>query len=222
MSIGDRIQAVRKRKKLTQKEFGALIGVKQTTLSSYEKGTRKVDYEQAKEIANICNVSLDWLYNGVGSMEISVIETIRKELENAPLVGEAEFRFYTASFIPVVRMPGITIEETLKEDNIVGKYPIQEACINGRCFAVEVTGDMMVPLIKNGDVALIDVEETATSGDIVCVVMKGKYLIRYLDEIREDGVILRPANSLYPVVRIRADEILKIYRINEACTRTKF
>lgn len=161
-----------------------------------------------------------WLLSG-GGVE-PVAETIRKELENAPMVGEAEFRFYTASFIPVVRMPGISIEETLKEDNIVGGYAVQEACINGRCFAIEVTGDMMLPLMKNGDLALIDVEQTATGGDIVCVLMKGKYLIRYLEEVREDWITIRPANSLYPTVRIRSEEVLKIYRITEAFARTKF
>jgi len=219
MSIGDRIQAVRKRKKLTQKEFGALIGVKQTTLSSYEKGARKVDYEQAKEIANICNVSLDWLYNGVGSMEISVIETIRKELENAPMVGEAEFRFYTASFIPVVRMPGISIEETLKEDNIVGRY-IKDHNGENKYFAVEVTGDAMLPILKNGDLALIDVERQAFDSDLVCVVTANRYLIRYLAGRQEGKIILKPANSLYPDIAINEEEIKKIYRISETSSIT--
>ena len=196
------------------------LEISKQAVNQWAQGKSVPSMHTIEQIAKFLNVDFLWLLSGAGVEPVA--ETIKKQLENAPMVGESDFRFYTASFIPVVRMPGITIEETLKEDNIVGRYPVPEACINGRCFAVEVTGDMMVPLIKNGDVALIDVEETATSGDIVCVVMKGKYLIRYLDEIREDGVVLRPANSLYPVVRIRADEILKIYRINEACTRTKF
>jgi len=204
---------------MNQVQLAKKLGKTKQAVSYWTQGKSVPSMSMIEQIAKILGVEFLWLLSG-GGVE-PVAETIRKELENAPMVGEAEFRFYTASFIPVVRMPGISIEETLKEDNIVGRY-IKDHNGENKYFAVEVTGDAMLPILKNGDLALIDVEQTATGGDIVCIVMKGKYLIRYLEEVTDDGVTIRPANSLYPTVRIRSEEILKIYRITEAFARTKF
>ena len=81
---------------------------------------------------------------------------------------------------------------------------------------------MMLPLLKNGDVVLINIDENANCGEIVCVLLKGKYLIRYLDEVTDEGITLRPANSLYPVARIKTEEVIKIFRISESSSRTKY
>lgn len=56
-----RIRKLRGSFKMTQKEFSEYIGVKQQTLSGYERGIMKPPLDIAKEIAEKCNVSMDWL-----------------------------------------------------------------------------------------------------------------------------------------------------------------
>lgn len=56
-----RLKTLREDMKMTQKEFSQFIGVKQQTLSGYERGTIKPPIDIAKNIAQKCHVSLDWL-----------------------------------------------------------------------------------------------------------------------------------------------------------------
>lgn len=56
-----RIKELRDSLKMTQKDFSEHIGIKQQTLSGYERGIMKPPLDIAKGIAEKCNVSIDWL-----------------------------------------------------------------------------------------------------------------------------------------------------------------
>lgn len=56
-----RIKELRDLLKMTQKDFSEHIGIKQQTLSGYERGIMKPPLDIAKGIAEKCNVSIDWL-----------------------------------------------------------------------------------------------------------------------------------------------------------------
>ena len=59
--LGKRIHEVRKNSGYTQKEFGALLGIPQTTLSAYETDRMQPTLSSLVIIAAKFNVSLDWL-----------------------------------------------------------------------------------------------------------------------------------------------------------------
>lgn len=60
--FGNRLRILRKNiLKLTQKEFSELIRTPQPTLSAYESGRNKPTIDVVINIANKCNVSIDWL-----------------------------------------------------------------------------------------------------------------------------------------------------------------
>lgn len=59
--IGKRIKALRTSMGKNQSEFSSLLGIPQSTLSSYESGTMKPSVDAAINIANTCNVTMDWL-----------------------------------------------------------------------------------------------------------------------------------------------------------------
>ena len=59
--ISQKIKELREFKNMIQKEFGDLINVAQTTLSSYENGSKSPNIETLYNIAETCNVSIDWL-----------------------------------------------------------------------------------------------------------------------------------------------------------------
>ncbi len=65
--IGERIKFIRKEAGLTQKEFGAKIGIKGNTITGYEKGTRKPSNAVIRIICLVFNVDQTWLRTGEGN-----------------------------------------------------------------------------------------------------------------------------------------------------------
>lgn len=68
MNIAERIKKLRKALNLNQAEFGARIGIKQSTVTGYETGIR-IPLDSV--IVSICkeyNVNENWLRNGAGEM----------------------------------------------------------------------------------------------------------------------------------------------------------
>lgn len=59
--FANRIKQLRKSLGMTQKDFSKYIGVKQQTLSGYERGIMKPPLDIVKNIAETCNTSIDWL-----------------------------------------------------------------------------------------------------------------------------------------------------------------
>ena len=56
-----RIKEAREKKKMSQKDFADLIGVKQQTLSGYENNKMKPPIDVVHKIAETCETSIDWL-----------------------------------------------------------------------------------------------------------------------------------------------------------------
>ncbi|WP_084410850.1 helix-turn-helix domain-containing protein [Paenibacillus glacialis] len=61
MKIGDRIAELREQKGLTQEELSNLVGISRGALSHYEKSRRNPDFDTLTHIADILQVSLDYL-----------------------------------------------------------------------------------------------------------------------------------------------------------------
>ena len=59
--FGRRLREVRKSKKLTQKEVADFIGKKCNTISDWENNKTFPSYENLVKLADIFEVSLDWL-----------------------------------------------------------------------------------------------------------------------------------------------------------------
>ena len=75
-----RIKAIRKYYKLTQTEFAEKLGLKQSTISYYEKGINIPTSSILKSISNTFNIDYDWLCTGEGEMLIN--EDILSPLTN--------------------------------------------------------------------------------------------------------------------------------------------
>lgn len=59
--FGERIKRIRENKKLTQREFAQMVGVTAATVNSWEKSGKFPSVDMAAKIADIFDVSLDWL-----------------------------------------------------------------------------------------------------------------------------------------------------------------
>ena len=61
MEIGEMIASLRKKKKLTQKELGALLNLSSGTVSNYEHGVHCPDLEMLIQLADIFEVTTDYM-----------------------------------------------------------------------------------------------------------------------------------------------------------------
>lgn len=73
-----RIKEQRKKHGLTQKEAAQALGIGQTTIANYENGTRVPDLMKVGEIADLYNVSVDYLL-GRESYEVKAAEDRKKD-----------------------------------------------------------------------------------------------------------------------------------------------
>lgn len=55
------LKKIRKEKRMSQMQLALKLGVSQNTVSRYETGERQADYQTLIEIADLFNVSVDYL-----------------------------------------------------------------------------------------------------------------------------------------------------------------
>lgn len=61
MKYGNRIAELREQKGWTQEQLATYIGITRAALSHYEKNRREPDYETLTQLANLFQVSVDYL-----------------------------------------------------------------------------------------------------------------------------------------------------------------
>ena len=59
--IGQFIKTMRKAKKMTQKDLAIKLNKAESTIGLWEQGRRELDYDSLNEVANLFNVSVDYL-----------------------------------------------------------------------------------------------------------------------------------------------------------------
>lgn len=67
--FGKKIKALRTSKKISQREFGKIFGVAESTIGMYERDERRPDFELLNKIADYFNVSTDYLLGRTNSPE---------------------------------------------------------------------------------------------------------------------------------------------------------
>lgn len=78
--IGDRIKALRKSHKMTQKMLGARLGISGSTVGMYEQGRRHPDGEMLVKICNAFSITADCLL-GVVEPKREAVDIIMDMLE---------------------------------------------------------------------------------------------------------------------------------------------
>lgn len=77
-NIGDKLLALRKARKLTQKAVGFQAGVSENTISCYENGSRYPSYDVLISLARIYHVSTDYLL-GISTTRVLDVSDLREE-----------------------------------------------------------------------------------------------------------------------------------------------
>ncbi len=170
--LAENLRKLRRSKGLTQNDLGKLLNVSNGTIAMWETAKRQPDIEMVTKIANLFNVSTDYLLNNK--------EAPKKKGVRIPVLGT----------IPA----GIPIEAI--EDILDYEEISEEMASRGEFFALKVRGTSMSPEITDGEIAIIRQQDDANTGDI-CVVMVNGYDAT-LKRIKKSnkGILLVPTNML--------------------------
>lgn len=103
--FGERLKNLRLQKEMSQKELGNLLKISPSTVGMYEQGRRAPDTTTLTTLADLFNVSIDYLLGRTDDKNIKIIT--KSNLYNDPAFDEDD-RF------AIIKEADISIEE-LKE-----------------------------------------------------------------------------------------------------------
>ena len=83
-TTAERIKQLRKKKGISQSELAELIGVKNNTVSTWERGTRKPDFEALNLLSNYFEVSFEYIL-GSSDKEEARVKPTQDELDELAL-----------------------------------------------------------------------------------------------------------------------------------------
>ena len=191
----ERIRELRKKHGLTQQKLGELIGVKKSSISQWENDEHSPSGDNLALLSKVFGVSAHWLTTGKGSPELSNVE---------PAVIPQGNRVPILSYVQAGNWREMCEQATAFDGNV--EYVSAGGEIGPYGFGVWLRGDSMVPLFKEGDLIIVDPDESPQPGDYV-VAKNGsdeatfkKYRPRGIDENGQEVFELVPLNDDYPIM----------------------
>lgn len=182
--IGSRISEFRKKNKLTQSELGNKIGVKNNTISAYERGAISTDQDILFKLARVFDVSIDDFFPDRNVIKEETSEYVTVNNYNY-------FPAYISAGLPN-EVDGVTEPDKIKiPDEIMGKY-----AGNKNIFITRINGDSMNKVIPHDSlIAVRPVSpETLKNGDIVVYKYDSEYAVKRFYK-QDNKVIFRPDSS---------------------------
>tara|TARA_B100000780_G_scaffold156289_1_gene109291 strand:+ start:609 stop:992 length:384 start_codon:yes stop_codon:yes gene_type:complete len=79
MTLGEKITMLRKKKSLSQLELADKVGVSRDTIGKYERNDITPTVDKAKKIADIINVSLDYLVSDKAELSEKIVDKIMEK-----------------------------------------------------------------------------------------------------------------------------------------------
>ena len=89
VKIADRIKQLRKKKGVSQSQLAEAIGVKNNTVSTWERGTRKPDFDALQLLSNYFEVSFEYLL-GSSDKDEARVKPSQGELDSYALSAIAD------------------------------------------------------------------------------------------------------------------------------------
>lgn len=176
----NRIRELRKKRCMTMKELGAVVGLAESTISQYETGKREPDNETLLRLGEFFNTSVDYLLG-------------REIIADSP----PEPSVPGSKWIPVIGTipagtPVEAIEEILDYEEITPQMASQ-----GEHFALKIKGQSMEPKISDGDVVIVRKQDDCENGEIAVVLVNGDEATVKRIKKGPEGLMLIPNNPAY-------------------------
>lgn len=212
--IGSRIKQVREEKGLTQEELANVLGLNKSTIQRYETAKiEKIKLPIVEAIAQLLDVNPEWIsdktdirttYNMPASDSLSALmqkyDNIKPiKLKRFPMLGEI------ACGAPI-------FADEDKEHYIMADMDIDadfcltakgDSMIGARIYNGDIVFIKEMPIVENGDIAAVIIEEEATLKRVYYYPDKGK-------------LVLNPENPAYEPLVYIGDELNYIRILGKA------
>lgn len=185
----NRIKELRKMKKLTQVDLASLLHVSQGTVSGWESGNTNIKNEDMVSLANIFNVSVDYISGTSNTL-------VHPPATRIPVLGTV------AAGIPMDAIEDVVDWEEIPEAMARG----------GEYFGLKIKGGSMEPRIKEGDTVIVRRQETVDTGEIAIVMVNGdEATCKRIVKHQNGGISLMAFNpAAYETHFYTPDEILSL------------
>lgn len=240
MNLGIKIKALREQRGLTQVELANLSDTSRASIQLYEADKVNIPVKNLEKIAKALNVNSDYfLSSNLSSKNENFVKQSVKQSQNLSsnlsispeksqnlqklrtLIDEQENKIINLRFFPSVSAAAgygtSNDDETYELIPIATKFLTKVLRVPVRQYdLINVFGDSMQPIIKNGDTLLVEPTHEARNGEIVIANISGDLYVKKLlrDPINRE-VKLTSMNELYKDIVMSGDELemLKIIGI---------
>lgn len=175
-TLGSRIRRLRKPRKLTQGQLGTLIGVSDVTVGYWERDVNKPELENLITLAEILEVSIDYLRYGIEDSTPSV-KDFRPVTRMLPILSNVQAGFWTS----VKSISEYEISKWLPAPANAGK--------NSYYLIVQGTSNM--PHFNDGDFICIDPDIPLDS------VQTGEMIVAQHEENMTFKALVKENNRMY-------------------------
>lgn len=189
----EQLKILRKQKGLYQKDVANFLGVDRTTYVKYENGVSEPDNDTLVKLAELFNVSVDYLlgretndiYTAIGAMPVKKIKL--------PVLGNVACG-----------------EPIYANEELEGYVYIDEDI--GADFCLRAQGDSMVNArIFDGDILYIKKQDMVDDGEIAVVLIEDEATVKRVYYDRENNTItLMPENPTYKMMRYSGVQLNQI------------
>ena len=188
--LGKNIAGLRKRLKMSQKEFAAALNISQGAVSQWETERTCPDMSQLLNIASKFNVSVDSLTGISVPKDERTENTVPAKGHRIPVVGDV------AAGVPIEAIQDILDYEEIPE----------ELAQTGEYFGLRLKGDSMAPRMQSGDVVIVRQQDDVENGEIAVVLVNGdSATVKQVKKLTE-GIMLIPYNKDYETMFYTAQE----------------
>lgn len=196
--ISNKIRIARKNKGYKQSELALKLNVKNTTISNWEKGISKPDFDNIQKLCDLLDVDANYFFNTkslhthLSYVEEEIIkkfrkvDSISKDIINYVLNKEFERNNYEIN-IPVINTKFIDSYPRLASCgpgeyllDTIDSVPLEVEFDCTADFAVGIQGNSMEPILFDGQTVLIKKQDKINIGEIGLFVVDGEAYIKEL------------------------------------------
>lgn len=180
MSFGTNLKKIRQDNDLTQEELAKKINTSRSNIANYENDKNMPSIDILEKLSEILNCSIDYL---LGKSDIKNPD-LKDNLFLIPIVGKV------AAGKPI-----------FANENIEGYLPIDPLMYNltspNGFFFLQIQGESMNKLIKNGSFALIKKQDYAENGDVIVAIVNGddEATVKRYKQLNEQFIMLEPVSE---------------------------
>lgn len=183
-----KLKQLRENANLSQAKLAQKLHIAQSTVGMWESGKNKPEYNTLLKIAEIFNVSIDYLTGG----------------------GDGPPSSTNGVWIPVLGkvQAGIPIEAV---EEIIDYEEISKSMAEqGDYFALQIKGDSMEPQLYENDVAIVKQQNDCDSNDIAVVLVNGDEATIKRIKKGPEGLMLIPNNPTYEPMFYNNEQIANL------------